>query len=83
MQSDALDHEIDANYDHYRRHLSEFFKAEEGHVALLKSAQIVGFFDSVGAATRHARAAYPDRLYSIQPVIQEPVDLGFFSHAGG
>jgi hypothetical protein len=83
MQADAIDHEIDANYDHYRRHLAEFFETEQGRVALLKSAQIVGFFDSVREANQHARIAFPDRIYSIQPVIREPVDLGFFSHAGG
>lgn len=83
MQSQLIDSEIDANYDHYRRHLSEFFEAEQGRIALLKSAQIVGFFDSVGDANRHARTVFPDGLYSLQPVIAEPVDLGFFSHAGG
>jgi hypothetical protein len=83
MQSDIIDREIDANYDHYRRHLSEFFETEQGRIALLKSARIIGFFDSVGEANRHARAKFPDGLYSLQPVIAEPVDLGFFSHAGG
>jgi hypothetical protein len=73
MKSDLIDSEIDANYDHYWRHLSEFFDAEQGRVALLKSGQIVRFFDSVGEANRHARAAFPDGLYSLQPVIAEPV----------
>jgi hypothetical protein len=83
MQHELIDREIDANYDHYRRHVSEFFESEQGRVALLKSCQIVGFFDSVSDANRFARTEFPDGLYSLQPVIPEPVDLGFFSHAGG
>jgi hypothetical protein len=83
MQNDPIDREIDANYDHYRRHLAEFFEHEQGRVALLKSCRIVGFFDSVGEANRFARSEFPDGLYSLQPVIPEPVELGFFSHAGG
>jgi hypothetical protein len=80
---DALDREIDANYDAFRRNLSSYLPTQSGKIALLHACQPVGFFDSVAEAARQGDKLFPDKLYSLQPVIEEPVDLGFFSHAGG
>jgi len=79
----TLDQEIDANYDWFRRHLTEFVQREYGRVAVLRRCGLVGFYDSATEADARARNAFPDGIYSLQPVVQEPVDLGFFSHAGG
>ena len=83
MDSERLDAEIDANYDYFRRNLTEFMGKEAGHYALLHAAELVGFFRTVGEAARAGAARFPDGLYSIQEVIDEPIDLGFFSHVGG
>lgn len=79
----TIDQEIDTNYDWFRRHIADFIAREHGRVAVLRKADIIGFFDSVSEADLRAREAFPDGIYSLQPVVQEPVDLGFFSHAGG
>lgn len=83
MSAWTIDQEIDANYDWFRRHIADFIEGEHGRVAVLRNAQIVGFFDSASEADVRARSAFPDGIYSLQPVLHEPVDLGFFSHAGG
>ncbi|MBS0503474.1 MAG: hypothetical protein JSS55_06655 [Proteobacteria bacterium] len=83
MAAWTLDQEIDANYDFFRRHLNEIFAREAGRIAVLRDCAFFGFFDSVTEADAKARVSFPDGIYSLQPVVQEPVDLGFYSHAGG
>jgi hypothetical protein len=78
----ALDREIDENYDYFRRHLDEFLARHAGRIALLRARNVVGFYDDAGEADREGRARFSDGLYSLQPVVNEPVDLGFFSHVG-
>ena len=82
MDSERLDAEIDANYDFFRRHLFEYLADNENRFALLRSQRVVKFYDEVADADREARAAFPDGIFSIQKVVQAPIDLGFFSHAG-
>ena len=82
MQPDHLDREIDANYDFFRRNLAELLRDQPRRFVLLKNQSIVAFFDTVTEAARHGKENYPDGLFSVQEVMEEPIDLGFFSHAG-
>lgn len=82
MQTDARRREIDANYDYLQRTLALLLPEHEGQYALLKDRAIVGFFDRPGDAYRAALERFTDRLFSIQEVTSEPLDLGFFSYAG-
>jgi hypothetical protein len=50
---------------------------------LFTMGEIIDFFDGAGEAYRTGLSRYPDRLFSIQEVDPEPVDLGFFSRVGG
>ena len=75
--------EIDRNYDAFRRSLGDYMPEHSGKIALLRAGTLVGFFDGVGAAWEQARRDFPDGLYSLQPVEEEPVDLGWFSHVPG
>jgi hypothetical protein len=83
ISMNAIDAQIDLNYDYFRRHLSEFIATQAGRIALLRNGALVEFFDDVGCADREGASRFDDGLYSLQPVIDEPVDLGYFSHAGG
>lgn len=79
----ANDEEIDANYDFFRRHLADFLETQAGRVAVIRKREIIGFFATVDEADSVASQQFSDGVYSLQPVVAEPVDLGFFSHAGG
>lgn len=48
----------------------------------MRSGEIVDFYVSVADADREGEVRYSDGIYSIQEVVIEPVDLGFFSHVG-
>lgn len=78
---DELKTEVNRNYDFFQRHLSEFLKERAGQYALLKSESVVDFYDGPGEAYRAGLARYPNRVFSIQRVTSEPVDLGFMSLA--
>lgn len=80
MDRDAQRHEVDANYDYFVRTLGTLLPDHLGQFALLKSREIVGFFDKPGEAYRHAVERYGTLGFSIQEVTEEPIDLGFFSH---
>ncbi len=82
MQHDRLEAEIDANYDFFRRSLSDFLPIYLNQFAVIRAQSIEGFYAEVADADRAARLAFPDGVFSIQKVIQGPIDLGFFSHAG-
>lgn len=82
MAEDALDREIDANFDFFRRVVSSHMPVHAGEYALIRHQHIVSFHSEVADADRAARSAFADGLYSIQEVRERPIDLGFFSHAG-
>jgi hypothetical protein len=48
--------------------------------ALMRDGEIVGLFAKPGEANRAGVQRYPDGIFSIQEVTDEPIDLGFWSH---
>ena len=79
MNMRALADEVDRNYDFFQRHMSEYMPLQFGRYALIRSQEIVGFFDSADAAeTRGER--FRDGIYSIQLVDPAPINLGAFSN---
>lgn len=80
MDRDAQRQEVDANYDHFARALGNLLPEHLGQYAVIKSREIIDFFDSPGDAYRFGLNAYGPQGFSIQEVTDEPIDLGFFSH---
>jgi len=80
MQPDVLRREVDANYDFFERNLAMFLVEHAGQYALIRACEVIGFFDKPGDAYRAGLGHFPDEIFSIQEVIDEPIDLGFFSH---
>lgn len=72
--------EVDRNYDFFVRHLREYLVEHHGQYALLKNARLIDFFMKPGEAYREGLSRFPDAIFSIQEVTDEPIDLGFFSH---
>jgi hypothetical protein len=73
--------EIDHNYDFFQRNLKGMLADHEDEYALLRHCQVIGYFKAVGDAYREAISQYPDKLFSIQLVTREPVELGNWSVA--
>lgn len=79
----AHEAEIDRNYDAFAKMLPNLMKTDAGRVALMRKEQLVGLFATIEAALRAGGARFPDRMYSVQEVTDEPLDLGVLSHVLG
>lgn len=74
--------EIDRNYDAFMRNLGSIINEHRDQLALMRDGIIVGYFDTPREALRAASEQFPDGIFSIQEVTDEPIDLGFWSHVG-
>lgn len=72
--------EVDRNYDAFARALGGIIPAHRDQFALMRDGSIIAYFDKPGDAYREGVSRYPDRVFSIQEVTDEPIDLGFWSH---
>ncbi len=82
MDRDGQFAEIDRNYDAFRRGLATYLRDHSGEYALMKDGKVIDFFKKVEAAAERAAERFGGTPYSIQQVVEDPIDLGFFSHAG-
>jgi hypothetical protein len=81
VDRDALQAEVDRNFQAFRALFPELIKSHAGKFALMRDAAVVEFFDSVRDALVYARRTFPDGRYSVQEIVDQIVDLGYYSHA--
>jgi hypothetical protein len=48
--------------------------------ALMRDSVVVDFYRKPGEANRAGVERFPDQIFSIQEITDEPIDLGFWSH---
>lgn len=72
--------EVDRNYDAFVRLLAKILPKHRGQYALMRERKIVAYFDAPGDANIEGTNRFPDGVFSIQEVTDEPIDLGFWSH---
>ena len=78
---DEQQKEVDLNYEKFLEKLPEIREANAGKYALMRHGNIDEFFDSAHDAYVAGKKLYSDGIFSVQQVVDLPVDLGFFSHA--
>jgi hypothetical protein len=81
LAKDALHIEIERNYDFFQRSLARLLLDHAGEFALIKGKKFVGFYADPFDADIAGTAHFPDKLYSIQQVTDEPVELGIYANA--
>ena len=74
--------QVDWNYDVFMRMLGSLLAEHRDKLALMRDGDIVGYCDTPRQALHAASERFPDGIFSIQEVTDEPIDLGFWSHAG-
>jgi hypothetical protein len=72
--------EVDQNYDAFTRLLAGILPEHRDQLALMRDRKIIGFFRTPREALQAAAELFPDGIFSIQEVTDEPIDLGFWSH---
>lgn len=80
MDSARQKQEVDRNYDAFMRLLGSLLPERRNQWALMRDGKIIAFFDKPGDANRTGMEMFPDEIFSIQEVTDEPIDLGFWSH---
>jgi hypothetical protein len=72
--------EVDRNYDALMRMLGSVLIEHRDQLALMRDGRIVGYYQTPREALHAASGLFPDGIFSIQEVTDEPLDLGFWSH---
>ena len=73
--------EVDRNFAFFQAELPQIMPNYRGKYALIRNEKIENYFDTLVDAYTAGSQQFKDGLFSIQQVTDEPVDLGFFSHA--
>lgn len=76
-----LEVEIDRNFEAFSARLPGLLPNRHGEFAVLRAAEIVAFHPNLIGALQAARQRFPDGLFSIQRVEEQPSDLGIQSRA--
>lgn len=69
---------IDANFHAFQNMLAAIIVTHRDNYALMRDREIVGYFAPVGDAYRSGAAKYPDGIFSIQEVTDQPIELGIY-----
>ncbi len=77
---ERIQKEVDQNYDFFKTQLPEFIKEHKGEFALLRHQKIIQFFPDAKDAFFFGQEEYPDDMFSIQEITNEPVRLGIMEY---
>lgn len=80
MDADRQRQEVERNYDAFTRMLGKLLPEHRNQYALMRGGKVIDFFEKPGEANRAGVERFPDQVFSIQEVTDEPIDLGFWSH---
>ena len=82
MDAQRQRQEVDRNYDAFMRMLGSVLTEHRDQLALMRDGRIVGYYATPREALHAASELFPDGIFSVQEVTDEPLDLGFWSHVG-
>ena len=73
--------EIRENYTFFEGVVGELMSDHAGEYALLHDRKIVGLYPQVSTAIIEGQNRFGRAPFSVQRVMDRPIDLGFLSHA--
>lgn len=76
----ATTQEVEHNYEAFRKLLPGLAETHPGQCALLRRGELVEVFPTSRDARWTGRERFPDGEFSIQPIKEKDLDLGWFSH---
>lgn len=77
----ARELEIRRNYAFFKDLVSSAMADHSGETALIHKCSIIDYYSTAGEAVRAGMDRFGELPFSIQRVIDKPIDLGFLSHA--
>jgi pyruvate/oxaloacetate carboxyltransferase len=73
--------EIRRNFEFFQSVVGTIMADHAGEIALIHGQNIVGYFPSADDAVHEGAKRFGSLPFSVQRVINRPIDLGFLSHA--
>lgn len=73
--------EIRQNYCFFKNIVPSLMDQHAGKFALIHDCQIIDYYESASDAVTHGSKRFGNSPFSVQLVINRPIDLGFLSHA--
>jgi hypothetical protein len=77
----AREVEIRQNYSYFKSVVASMMAEHAGQFALIRSCEVVDVFETAGEAVSAGAVRFGELPFSVQRVINRPIDLGFLSHA--
>ncbi len=75
--------EITRNFVYFETVVGDLMPRHAGHYALLRDQALVDVYVFPGEAVAAAASRFDDGRFSVQRVIDRPLDLGFLSYGAG
>ena len=76
----ATTQEVRRNYEAFRELLSELIETCPGQCALMRRGELVEVFRTSRDARWIGRERFSDGNFSVQPITERDLDLGWYSH---
>lgn len=73
--------EIHQNFRYFQGIVDALMATHAGEYALIQSRHVLGYFRTAGEAVAEGARQFGEHPFSVQHVINRPIDLGFLSHA--
>ena len=72
--------QVDQNYEAFKEILAQLMKTDAHRFALIHNQKVIACFDTSRDAMQAGRKLLNGKLFSVQEVTEESVDLGYHSH---
>ena len=76
----TIQQEVDRNYVAFQKMV--FPTHDKGKFAILRDGKVVEIMNNSADAHKMARRIFEDRIYSVQEIGADPVELGWYSYSG-
>ena len=73
--------EVESNYRTFLSDLPKLVQTNKGQFAVHRHQRLVDVFASFSAAIVDGNRTHPDRIFSVQEITEEPLDLGGLPYA--
>jgi hypothetical protein len=79
---ESIQQQVERNFKAFQEILPAIAELHRGKFALMRDGEIIEYFDTARDAYVAGQKIFKeDLIFSIQEVVDTPIDLGFFSHA--
>jgi hypothetical protein len=75
--------EVRSNYQAFLSDLPRLVLDSQGRYAVYRHQRLIDVFDSFSAAITFGNRMYSDRVFSVQEITEEPLELGGLAYVAG